>query len=163
MGNVKVILRQILDRGAPVTNSAAWLEQLTDFRRAELNRRFPHREGYVFPGTVLRKLGARLDDDAVVCVDVGQNQIFTCKYLPQKNGRLLTSGGLGTMGFGYGAAIGAQMALGRDQRVVMFTGDGSFHMNLNEACTAVSYELPIITVIFNNHVLGMVRQWHTTF
>lgn len=68
VGNVKVILRQILDRGAPVTNSAAWLEQLTDFRRAELNRRFPHREGYVFPGTVLRKLGARLDDDAVVCV-----------------------------------------------------------------------------------------------
>ena len=163
VGNVKVILRQILDRGAPVTNSAAWLEQLTDFRRAELNRRFPHREGYVFPGTVLRKLGARLDDDAVVCVDVGQNQIFTCKYLPQKNGRLLTSGGLGTMGFGYGAAIGAQMALGREQRVVMFTGDGSFHMNLNEACTAVSYELPIITVIFNNSVLGMVRQWQTTF
>ena len=67
------------------------------------------------------------------------------------------------MGFGYGAAIGAQMALGRDQRVVMFTGDGSFHMNLNEACTAVSYELPIITVIFNNQVLGMVRQWQTTF
>ena len=163
VGNVKVILRQILDRGAPVTNSAAWLEQLTDYRRAELNRRFPHREGYVFPGTVLRKLGARLDDDAVVCVDVGQNQIFTCKYLPQKNGRLLTSGGLGTMGFGYGAAIGAQMALGRDQRVVMFTGDGSFHMNLNEACTAVSYELPIITVIFNNQVLGMVRQWQTAF
>ena len=75
----------------------------------------------------------------------------------------ITSGGLGTMGFGYGAAIGAQMALGRDQRVVMFTGDGSFHMNLNEACTAVSYELPIITVIFNNQVLGMVRQWQTAF
>ena len=55
------------------------------------------------------------------------------------------------------------MALGRDQRVVMFTGDGSFHMNLNEACTAVSYELPIITVIFNNSVLGMVRQWQTIF
>lgn len=55
------------------------------------------------------------------------------------------------------------MALGRDQRVVMFTGDGSFHMNLNEACTAVSYELPIITVIFNNQVLGMVRQWQTAF
>ena len=67
------------------------------------------------------------------------------------------------MGFGYGAAIGAQMALGRDQRVVMFTGDGSFHMNLNEACTAVSYELPIITVIFNNQVLGMVRQWQSAF
>ena len=80
-----------------------------------------------------------------------------------KSRGFITSGGLGTMGFGYGAAIGAQMALGREQRVVMFTGDGSFHMNLNEACTAVSYELPIITVIFNNSVLGMVRQWQTTF
>ena len=69
----------------------------------------------------------------------------------------------GHRGFGYGAAIGAQMALGRDARVVMLTGDGSFHMNLNEACTAVSYDLPIITVIFNNQVLGMVRQWQTTF
>ena len=67
------------------------------------------------------------------------------------------------MGFGYGAAIGAQLALGRDQRVIMLTGDGSFHMNLNEACTAVSYGLPIITVIFNNQVLGMVRQWQTIF
>ena len=81
------------------------------------------------------------------------------------NGRkcFITSGGLGTMGFGYGAAIGAQMALGNNARVVMLTGDGSFHMNLNEACTAVSYGLPIITVIFNNQVLGMVRQWQTTF
>ena len=67
------------------------------------------------------------------------------------------------MGFGYGAAIGAQVALGNDQRVVMLTGDGSFHMNLNEGCTAVSYDLPIITVIFNNQVLGMVRQWQTSF
>ena len=67
------------------------------------------------------------------------------------------------MGFGYGAAIGAQMALGRKHPVIMLTGDGSFHMNLNEACTAVSYDLPIITVIFNNQVLGMVRQWQTAF
>ena len=67
------------------------------------------------------------------------------------------------MGFGYGAAIGAQVALGNDTRVVMLTGDGSFHMNLNEGCTAVSYELPVITVIFDNQVLGMVRQWQTSF
>ena len=96
--------------------------------------------------------------------DVGQHQMWAAQYLLHTKSRgFITSGGLGTMGFGYGAAIGAQMALGRDQRVVMFTGDGSFHMNLNEACTAVSYELPIITVIFNNQVLGMVRQWQTTF
>lgn len=163
VGDVKVILRQILERGAPVTDSAAWLEQMKDYRRAELQRAFPRREGYVFPGTVMRRLGRKLKEDAVVCVDVGQNQLFACKYLPQKQGRLLTSGGLGTMGFGYGAAIGAQMALGRDQRVIMLTGDGSFHMNLNEGCTAVSYHLPIITIIFNNQVLGMVRQWQTSF
>ena len=82
---------------------------------------------------------------------------------PAKSRGFTTSGCLGAMGFGSGAAIGAQMALGRDQRVVMLTGDGSFHMNLNEACTAVSYNLPIITVIFNNQVLGMVRQWQTAF
>ena len=96
--------------------------------------------------------------------DVGQHQMWAAQYLHHTKSRgFLTSGGLGTMGFGYGAAIGAQMALGRDARVVMLTGDGSFHMNLNEACTAVSYDLPIITVIFNNQVLGMVRQWQTTF
>ena len=96
--------------------------------------------------------------------DVGQHQMWAAQYLRHTKSRgFITSGGLGTMGFGYGAAIGAQMALGRQQRVVMFTGDASFHMNLNEACTAVSYELPIITVIFNNSVLGMVRQWQTSF
>ena len=102
--------------------------------------------------------------EAVYVTDVGQHQMWAAQYIRHTKSRgFITSGGLGTMGFGYGAAIGAQMALGREQRVVMFTGDGSFHMNLNEACTAVSYELPIITVIFNNSVLGMVRQWQTTF
>ena len=102
--------------------------------------------------------------EAVYVTDVGQHQMWAAQYLHHTKSRgFLTSGGLGTMGFGYGAAIGAQMALGSDARVVMLTGDGSFHMNLNEACTAVSYDLPIITVIFNNQVLGMVRQWQTTF
>ena len=94
----------------------------------------------------------------------GQHQMWAAQYLHHTKSRgFLTSGGLGTMGFGYGAAIGAQVALGNDHRVVMLTGDGSFHMNLNEGCTAVSYELPIITVIFDNQVLGMVRQWQTSF
>ena len=95
---------------------------------------------------------------------MGSDTGWAAQYLRHTKSRgFITSGGLGTMGFGYGAAIGAQMALGRQQRVVMFTGDASFHMNLNEACTAVSYELPIITVIFNNSVLGMVRQWQNIF
>lgn len=113
---------------------------------------------------IIRCLNSLMGPEDILVTDVGQHQMWAAQYIRHAKSRgFITSGGLGTMGFGYGAAIGAQMALGRDQRVVMFTGDGSFHMNLNEACTAVSYELPIITVIFNNQVLGMVRQWQTAF
>lgn len=118
----------------------------------------------LMPHQVIGEVCNQCGPEAVYVTDVGQHQMWAAQYIRHTKSRgFITSGGLGTMGFGYGAAIGAQMALGRDQRVVMFTGDGSFHMNLNEACTAVSYELPIITVIFNNQVLGMVRQWQTTF
>ena len=116
------------------------------------------------PHQVIGEICSQCGPEAVYVTDVGQHQMWAAQYLRHTKSRgFITSGGLGTMGFGYGAAIGAQMALGRDQRVVMLTGDGSFHMNLNEACTAVSYHLPIITVIFNNQVLGMVRQWQTSF
>ena len=116
------------------------------------------------PHQVINEICEQAGPEAVYVTDVGQHQMWAAQYLHHTKSRgFLTSGGLGTMGFGYGAAIGAQMALGRDARVVMLTGDGSFHMNLNEGCTAVSYDLPIITVIFNNQVLGMVRQWQTTF
>ena len=118
----------------------------------------------LMPHQVIGEVCNQCGPDAVYVTDVGQHQMWAAQYLRHTKSRgFITSGGLGTMGFGYGAAIGAQMALGRQQRVVMFTGDASFHMNLNEACTAVSYELPIITVIFNNSVLGMVRQWQTSF
>ena len=117
----------------------------------------------LMPHQVIGEVCSQCGPEAVYVTDVGQHQMWAAQYIRHTKSRgFITSGGLGTMGFGYGAAIGAQMALGREQRVVMFTGDGSFHMNLNEACTAVSYELPIITVIFNNSVLGMVRQWQTT-
>ena len=103
-------------------------------------------------------------EDTVVVTDVGQHQMWAAQYVHHVNPRgFLTSGGLGTMGYGYGAAIGAKAALGDSKKVVHITGDGSFHMNLNEACTAVSYELPVITVIMNNQVLGMVRQWQRCF
>ena len=118
----------------------------------------------LMPHQVIGEVCSQCGPEAVYVTDVGQHQMWAAQYIRHTKSRgFITSGGLGTMGFGYGAAIGAQMALGRDQRVVMFTGDGSFHMNLNEACTAVSYELPIITVIFNNQVLGMVRQWQSAF
>ena len=157
VGDVKVILRQILDRGPAVTDSADWLERLRDYRKAELGRVFPRREGYVFPGTVLRRLGAKLDDDAVVCADVGQNQIFTCKYLPQKNGRLLTSGGLGTMGYALPAAVGAKVARPERQTVVV-CGDGSFQMAMNELAAVRAADMDLKIVLFRNQTLGLVYQ-----
>lgn len=157
VGDVKVILRQLLDRQAPVTDSTAWLERLKDYRKAELSRQFPRREGYVFPGTVLRKLGRKFREDAVVCVDVGQNQIFACKYLPQKQGRLLTSGGLGTMGYALPAAIGAKIADPGRQTVVV-CGDGSFQMAMNELAAIRAEGLDIKIILFRNHTLGLVHQ-----
>ena len=157
VGDVKVILRQLLDREIPVTDSAAWLERLKDYRRAELSRQFPRREGYVFPGTVLRKLGRKFREDAVVCVDVGQNQIFACKYLPQKQGRLLTSGGLGTMGYALPAAIGAKIAAPERQTIVV-CGDGSFQMAMNELAAIRAEGLDIKIILFRNHTLGLVHQ-----
>ncbi len=157
VGDVKVILQQILERGAPVTDSSAWLEQLKDYRKAELQRTFPQREGYVFPGTVMRKLGRKLDEDAVVCVDVGQNQIFACKYLPQKQGRLLTSGGLGTMGYALPAGIGAKVADPEKQNIVI-CGDGSFQMAMNELSAIRCADMDVKIVLLRNHMLGLVHQ-----
>ena len=118
----------------------------------------------LMPHQVIGEVCSQCGPEAVYVTDVGQHQMWAAQYIRHTKSRgFITSGGLGTMGFGYGAAIGAQVALGNDHRVVMLTGDGSFHMNLNEGCTAVSYELPIITVIFDNQVLGMVRQWQTSF
>ena len=161
VGDVKVILQQLLEKDVPVTDSEAWLAQLRDYRKAELSRTFPQREGYVFPGTVLRKLGQKLTDDAVVCADVGQNQIFTCKYLPQKHGRLLTSGGLGTMGYALPAAIGAKTGA-PDRQTVVVCGDGSFQMAMNELSAIRCKDMDIKIVLMNNTVLGLVHQIQNT-
>lgn len=89
--------------------------------------------------------------------------MWAAQYLHHTESKnFLTSGGLGTMGYGYGAAIGASIAR-PGTRVIHFTGDGSFHMNMNELCTAVSYNVPVISIIFNNSVLGMVHQWQEVF
>ena len=161
VGDVKVILNQILSHDIALGDSSAWLAQLKDYRKAELGRIFPRRDGYVFPGTVLRKLGDKLNDDAVVCVDVGQNQIFTCKYLPQKQGRLLTSGGLGTMGYALPAAIGVKVAQPEKQTVVV-CGDGSFQMAMNELAAIACAGMDIKIVLFRNTVLGLVHQIQNT-
>ena len=161
VGDVKVILRQLLELQVPAPDDAQWREQLKEYRRAELEREFPRREGYVFPGTVLRKLGRMLDDDAAVCVDVGQNQIFACKYLPQKHGRLLTSGGLGTMGYALPAAVGVKVAQPERQTVVI-CGDGSFQMAMNELAAVRCANMDIKIVLFRNQVLGLVHQIQKT-
>ena len=96
------------------------------------------------------------------CVDVGQNQIFACKYIPQKHGRLLTSGGLGTMGYGFPAAVGAQFAFPQ-KKVITVAGDASLQMNIQELATVVANKLPIKVIILNNRYLGMVRQWQDLF
>lgn len=102
------------------------------------------------------------DENTVIATDVGQHQMWTAQYVDfEKTRRFASSGGLGTMGYGLGAAIGAQIASG--DRTVLITGDGSFGMNLNELATAVTYNTPVVIVVMNNGVLGMVRQWQTLF
>lgn len=114
------------------------------------------------PYDIIDIVSARAPEDTVVATDVGQHQMWTAQRYPLKKPRtFLTSGGLGTMGFGMGAAIGAAVASGK--QTVLFTGDGSFGMNLNELATAVTNDIPLVVVIMNNGVLGMVRQWQSLF
>ena len=160
-GDASYILQAILPY-VEKTEHKLWMEQIRGWQKDDYKPVDSDTE--LKPHQIIDEICNQAGPEAVYVSDVGQHQMWAAQYLHHTKSRgFLTSGGLGTMGFGYGAAIGAQMALGRDARVVMLTGDGSFHMNLNEACTAVSYDLPIITVIFNNQVLGMVRQWQTTF
>ena len=160
-GDASYILHAILPY-VEKTEHKLWMEQIRGWQKNDYKPVDSDTE--LKPHQIIDEICNQAGPEAVYVTDVGQHQMWAAQYLHHTKSRgFLTSGGLGTMGFGYGAAIGAQMALGRDARVVMLTGDGSFHMNLNEACTAVSYDLPIITVIFNNQVLGMVRQWQTTF
>lgn len=115
------------------------------------------------PQYVIEKIWELTENKAIISTEVGQNQIWTALYYKFTKPRsFLTSGGLGTMGFGLGAAIGAQVALPQ-KRVINIAGDGCFHMNCNELATAVKYNIPVIVVVLNNQVLGMVRQWQSMF
>ncbi len=119
-------------------------------------------KGTLTPREMFNIINDVKDKDTVIATDVGQHQMWTAQYTCfERTRRFASSGGLGTMGYGLGAAIGAAVATG--DRTVLITGDGSFGMNLNELATAVSYDLPITIVIMNNGVLGMVRQWQTLF
>ena len=160
-GDASYILQAILPY-VEKTEHKLWMEQIRGWQKNDYKPVDSDTE--LKPHQIIDEICNQAGPEAVYVTDVGQHQMWAAQYLHHTKSRgFLTSGGLGTMGFGYGAAIGAQMALGRDARVVMLTGDGSFHMNLNEICTAVSYKLPIITIIMNNRVLGNVRQWQTMF
>ena len=140
----------------------AWRAQIAEWQ-TKLDYVPKDDESVIHPHQLLRTVAEETPEDTIIATDVGQHQLWSAQYNGRKHVRqFLTSGGLGTMGFGYGAALGAQVAF-PDRTVVHITGDGSFHMNLNEICTAVSYNLPVITIIMNNRVLGNVRQWQTMF
>lgn len=139
-----------------------WMRQI-EVWRARLDYHPIDSETSLKPCRVMQSIVDAVAEDDIIATDVGQHQMWAAQYCKRNKPHLfISSGGLGTMGFGYGAAIGAQMAC-PDKRVIHITGDGSFHMNLNELCTSVTYQLPIITVLLNNSVLGMVRQWQTMF
>ena len=110
------------------------------------------------PHQIIEDIYQLCPDNLIITTDVGQHQMWAAQYCKSEQPRsFLTSAGLGTMGFGYGAAIGAKLGC-PNHTVVHITGDGSFHMNMNEVPTAVTYSLPIITIVMNNNALGMVRQ-----
>ena len=140
----------------------AWMAQIAEWKE-KLDYRPKDDDSKLRPHQVVGTIADIAGDDAVIVTDVGQHQMWAAQYCRRSHPRqFLTSGGLGTMGYGYGAAIGAQVGC-PDKKIVHITGDGSFHMNLNECCTAVSNQLPVVTVIMNNSVLGMVYQWQTMF
>lgn len=143
------------------TDSALALARSKDCSRCTSKCLNPAKEKLT-PYEIIDAVSRYTQPDTVVATDVGQHQMWTAQRYPFAKPRtFLTSGGLGTMGYGLGAAIGAAVATGK--RTVLFTGDGSFGMNLNELATAVSFNAPVVIVILNNGVLGMVRQWQTLF
>ena len=160
VGDVGTILRQILSRDLD-TRCAPWLAALQERRRQELERNYPVRAGSVSPGRLMRLLGERLDLDAAICVDVGQNQIWACKHLWLQGGRFLTSGGLGTMGYALPAGVGVKVAQPRRQTLVI-CGDGSFQMSMNELAAVRAAGMDLKILVIQNGVLGLVHQIQET-
>ena len=157
--------RDVLEAVLPLIDHAdhtPWKEQIATWKK-RMDYRPMDDDSVIRPHQLMKKINELLDKDDIVATDVGQHQMWAAQFTGREKPRtFLSSGGLGTMGYGYGAAIGAQVAC-PNRKVVHITGDGSFHMNLQEMCTAVSYHLPVVTVIVDNAVLGMVRQWQTSF
>ena len=160
-GDLSDSLAALAARTAPADHTP-WVDSITALRREPAAAPVDP-DSIPDPLAILQTLRRLTPDDTIVATDVGQHQMWTAQHFPFTQPRtLLTSGGLGTMGYGLGAAIGAQCGM-PERRVVLISGDGSFHMNLNELTTLASYELPVVVVVMNNQVLGMVRQWQKVF
>lgn len=161
VGNIKDIL-QALIKGVRPGKSTQWLEQVSKWKE-EYPLKYDKSQEILRPQYIVERIYELTGGDAIITTEVGQHQMWAAQYYKYTRFRqFVSSGGLGTMGYGLGACIGAQ--LGRpDKKVINIAGDGSFRMNLNELATAVEYKLPIIIALFNNRALGMVRQWQELF
>lgn len=160
IGDVKTVLQKL--NAIEQCDKTEWHKEIEQIVSHPDNRLEMDKDRLT-PQQIIEQARKFTSSDDVVVTDVGQHQMWTAQYYKFSAPRtFVTSGGLGTMGFGMGAAIGSSIARG-GKRTVLITGDGSFHMNMNEVVTAVANKLPIIIVVMNNNVLGMVRQWQTLF
>ena len=164
IGDLKVVLRKLNARLDPM-NHEEWIQHVE-----RMKDMYPLRydKTQLTGPFIMETIDELTKGDAIICTEVGQHQMWAAQYYKYRKPRtFLTSGGLGTMGYGLGASIGAKMACGDmghpDTPVFNIAGDGCFRMNMNEIATATRYNIPIIQVVINNHVLGMVRQWQTLF
>lgn len=159
-GSMKEILQKLAEK-LPQQTHADWMARVAELQEKtrELEAQNPDE---LTPFTAIDALAEAADKETIVATDVGQHQMWVAQHYPFETPRtFISSGGLGTMGFGLGAAIGAATATGK--KTILVTGDGSFGMNLNELATAVTNQTPVVVFIMNNGVLGMVRQWQTLF
>ena len=161
VGDIKNIISALLPQLSP-GRYEEWLETVERWKK-QYPLAYQPQEGTIMPQAVIEELCALTKGDAIICTEVGQHQMWTAQYYQFTRPRsLITSGGLGTMGFGFPAAIGAQVG-NPDRLVIDLAGDGSIQMNIQELATIASYQLPVKIIILNNGYLGMVRQWQELF
>lgn len=161
VGDAKQALEMLLAEETVRNNTEKWITKVTEDKNRV--RSYDRKERVVQPQPVIERIGELTNGDAIVVTDVGQHQMWAAQYYPYRNERqLVTSGGLGTMGFGVPAAIGAKIA-NPDKEVVLFVGDGGYQMTNQEMAILNIYKVPIKVIMLNNHSLGMVRQWQESF
>ncbi|AXK48857.1 acetolactate synthase, large subunit, biosynthetic type [Aliarcobacter trophiarum LMG 25534] len=166
VGDLRLTVQAMIEdiENHEINDFSNWVELLKEYREKE-PLRYIDTDDLIKPQWPIERVGKILGDNAIISTDVGQHQMWTAQFFPFSHPRQwITSGGLGTMGFGLPAALGAARAFkGTNKVVVNFTGDGSILMNIQELMTCSEYELPVINIVLNNNYLGMVRQWQTMF